>query len=248
MQSFRQNKQFRRALELQVERDKEKAKALANGNKTQPPPPPEDEYRDSEKAENHGSYSSSDTRNTAVGDHAPFQHAASQEPQLAREQAERTRHHPTEEVEEAEKEEEYESPEEDNEVPESLEHRPSNLHREATQRSTGQSGLANMGTHLGTVMTGVNIRKRNTQEGGDGDVFIVGYEGDDDPQNPHNWSMLLRIFITIMVASIGFVVGVASSIDSSATMEAAMEFHVSEVVEVMATGEFDTRLCEAMTC
>jgi len=39
-----------------------------------------------------------------------------------------------------------------------------------------------------------------------------------------------------MVASIGFVVGVASSIDSMAIPQASQEFHVSEVVESMATG------------
>lgn len=122
-------------------------------------------------------------------------------------------------------------------VPDSLEHRPSNLSRITTQRSNRSAvDLSKMGTHLGAVLTGINIRKRSTKEGGDGSVFIVGYEGENDPLNPHNWTMSLRIFITIMVASIGFVVGVASSIDSSATADAAAEFGVSEVAEVCATG------------
>ncbi|KAJ9632109.1 hypothetical protein H2203_000510 [Taxawa tesnikishii (nom. ined.)] len=85
-------------------------------------------------------------------------------------------------------------------------------------------------------MTGINIRRRNTNEGGEGNVFIVGYEGEKDPLNPHNWGYGIRMWITFQVAAIGFVVGVASSIDSSALPHAAREFGVSEVVESLATG------------
>jgi len=112
------------------------------------------------------------------------------------------------------------------------------------------------GTALGAVMTGVEIRKRSTNEGGDGDVFIVGYEDEEDTMNPHNWSVRKRCGITILVrrpplisfrtatltypcyqvASIGFVVGLASAIDSSALPHAAEEFGVSEVAESLATG------------
>lgn len=169
--------------------------------------------------------------------------------------------HPTEEVEEPQEEVEDDQPVEANDfesderyVPDSLEHRKSNhpgsmirsrinsrnnsrndLSRMPTAR-TSSSNLTNMGTNLGNVMTGIDIRKRNTEEGGTGDVFIVSWEGDSDSQNPHNWSMLLRIFITFTVAGIGFVVGVASSIDSSAVSEAAASFHVGEVAEICATG------------
>lgn len=171
--------------------------------------------------------------------------------------------HPTEEVEEPQEEEREEEnqPVDANDfasdgryIPDSLEHRGSNhpgsviqsrtnsrnnsrinLSRTPTVRM-GDSNLTNMGTNLGNVMTGIDIRKRNTEEGGTGDVFIVGWEGDRDPQNPHNWSMLLRIFITFTVAGIGFVVGVASSIDSPAVSEAAASFHVGEVAEICATG------------
>lgn len=104
------------------------------------------------------------------------------------------------------------------------------LSRTTTQQSVGAV--------LETVLTGINIRKRTTREGGDGNVFVVGYEGDNDPNNPHNWSTLVRIRCTLLIACIGCVVGFASSIDSSALPEAAEEFGVSEVVESMATGLF----------
>ena len=104
------------------------------------------------------------------------------------------------------------------------------LSRLSTQRSTGSA--------LGNVLTGINIRKRSTRDGGEGNVFVVGFEGADDPNNTHNWSYSKRIPCTLLVASIGCVVGLASAIDSSAIIPAAAEFHVAEVVEAMATGLF----------
>ncbi|TGO12658.1 hypothetical protein BTUL_0084g00160 [Botrytis tulipae] len=69
-------------------------------------------------------------------------------------------------------------------------------------------------------------------------VFVVGYEGPKDHMNPHNWSLCRRGFCTIMIASIGFIVGFASSIDSAALTQAAEDFGVSEVAESLATGLF----------
>jgi hypothetical protein len=93
------------------------------------------------------------------------------------------------------------------------------------------------GTALGVSLTGINVRDRTTNEAKGGvQVFVVGYEGDGDPLNPHNWSYTTRAMATMMIAGIGFVVGVASSIDSSAIREAAVEFGVSEVTESLATG------------
>lgn len=112
---------------------------------------------------------------------------------------------------------------------------------------TRVSTLRTFGTHMGVVLTGVNVRDRTTKEGGGGkgegdekkdddQVFVVSWEGDDDDLNPHNWSSPRRWFVTVNVALIAAVVGIASSIDSSALMPASMEFHVSEVVESLATG------------
>ncbi|KAH6659476.1 major facilitator superfamily domain-containing protein [Truncatella angustata] len=87
-------------------------------------------------------------------------------------------------------------------------------------------------------MTGIHVRRRNTREGGQGNVFVVGYEGDDDPLDPHNWSFATRIRCTFTVAGIGCVVGIASAIDSSAISETAAEFGVSEVAASLGTGLF----------
>lgn len=62
--------------------------------------------------------------------------------------------------------------------------RPDTLERAETARTQHS-----MGTALGTALTGINVRDRTTREGGEkGRVFVVGYEGEDDILNPHNWS------------------------------------------------------------
>lgn len=243
MQSFRQYKAFRKTLEGQIDRHKDRPTGAGREDIPQRDPHPEEPGRDLERGSPNGSTSSADTVVPSVveQDHA-VQGEYNEKKEVPQTDSQNsTLPHPTEEVEEPQKEEEEDGYEIHDAyfVPDSLEHRPSNLSRMSTQRSkrNGPSDLANMGTQLGTVMTGINIRKRNTQEGGSGAVFIVGYEHENDPHNPHNWSMTQRVFITITVASIGFVVGVASSIDSSATKKAAAEFGVSEVAEVCATGE-----------
>jgi hypothetical protein len=121
-------------------------------------------------------------------------------------------------------ESELEKEEEQGHIPENT------LSRTTTQQSQG--------TALGRTLTGVEVRRRKTHEGGEGNVFVVGYEGPNDPMNPKSWSRTKRFAVTFSVASIGCVVGLASSIDSSAVKDAAAEFHVSEVVESMATGLF----------
>ena len=102
--------------------------------------------------------------------------------------------------------------------------------------STAQT-RSTIGAGLGQTLTGVEVRTRKTNEGGPerGKVFVVGYQGPDDPLNPHNWSKTKRVAITLLVASIGLIVGVASSIDSAAIPQASKEFHVSEVTESLAT-------------
>lgn len=94
-----------------------------------------------------------------------------------------------------------------------------------------------MGTAVGTTLTGIDVRDRSTKEGGEGKVFVVEYEGEMDFQDPHNWSFATRLGATINIASIGWVVGFASSVDSGAP-QAAADFGVSDVTESLATGLF----------
>lgn len=42
---------------------------------------------------------------------------------------------------------------------------------------------------LGHSLTGVHARDRRTHEGKGSKVFVVGWEGPDDPLNPRNWTV-----------------------------------------------------------
>ncbi|TVY81063.1 putative efflux pump kojT [Lachnellula suecica] len=110
------------------------------------------------------------------------------------------------------------------------------------------------GTRMGHALSGIEVRQlskeltrtrtkraksNTTNEKEEREtVFVVGYESDQDPMNPHNWPYSTRILSTVMIAAIGFIVGFASSVDSAALTQAAADFGVSEVVESLATGLF----------
>lgn len=221
MQSFVQYKRLKKAAEFQVARDKTKARggyrasSQENGDDSRhtPETSSEDSKVDVEKAES--------DQGPASNDAAPSGRETATEPEDVSID-EKPAHEPAEDVAEEDEEDEDEG---DLDLAQRR-----TISRTSTQRSTG--------TALGNVLTGIQIRKRTTQEGGSGSVFVVEWEGPNDPQNPHNWSYARRIPCTILIASIGCVVGIASSIDSSALTEAAEEFGVSEVVESMATALF----------
>jgi len=96
------------------------------------------------------------------------------------------------------------------------------------------------GVQLGRTMTGIEVRRRTTKEGGPegGQVFIVDFEGDDDELNPHNWSLATRGFAVLNIALVGWTVGFASAVDSGTLDQAAAYFGVGEVAESLATGLF----------
>ncbi|KAK9356413.1 major facilitator superfamily domain-containing protein [Lipomyces doorenjongii] len=93
-----------------------------------------------------------------------------------------------------------------------------------------------MRSTMGHALNGIQVRDRTTLEGKGGRVFIVGWDGECDPANPHNFSKARRVMTTLIVAAVGFVVGMASSIDSAVLPQAASDFGVSEVAESLATG------------
>ena len=112
------------------------------------------------------------------------------------------------------------------------------LRDQLSRHATAQTRYSE-NTALGIALTGIHVRDRMTREGGSGQVFVVGYERDNDPLNPQNWSVARKLMVTGLVAGIAFVVGIASAIDTLAIPQAAREFGVSEVVESIPAGEFD---------
>ena len=63
---------------------------------------------------------------------------------------------------------------------------------------------------------------------------VVGWEGPNDPENPHNWPKSRKFTVTILYASLTFCITFASSIFSTATLVTAELYGVS--TEVMTFG------------
>ncbi|KAK1242787.1 hypothetical protein MKX08_005599 [Trichoderma sp. CBMAI-0020] len=96
--------------------------------------------------------------------------------------------------------------------------------------------LSKIGTNLAAALTG--ITKQQHPDANDKNVFVVSFEGPNDPLNPRNWSLTKRVFCTFNVGMIALVVGMAASIDSAVIARAAKDFGVSQVAEALATGLF----------
>lgn len=67
---------------------------------------------------------------------------------------------------------------------------------------------------------------------------VVGWDGPDDPQKPHNWKKSKKYTITTVYASMTLCITFASSIFSTATMVTAKEFGVSNEVMTLGTSLF----------
>ena len=67
-------------------------------------------------------------------------------------------------------------------------------------------------------------------------VFIVGWDGINDPQHPRNWAVGRRISATLVVSALGWIVGAASSINSGVLPQNDEAFAVSDVVGSLVDG------------
>lgn len=94
--------------------------------------------------------------------------------------------------------------------------------------------LSKIGTNLAAALTG--ITKQQRPDANDENLFVVSFEGPNDPLNPRNWPLTKRVFYTFNVGMIALVVGMAASIDSAVIARAAKDFGVSQVAEALATG------------
>ena len=180
MQSFLQYRRFAKHVKRQYERDRSKAEALADSDSSELTSP------SSSNAVNTPKFSDArdhfDTRDPEKGEQSNGR------PLDAQDHAET--HDPDKEEEDG-----------GGYAP---------IHAAATSRRASQREEASedmsrastvptrtsMGTALGTTLTGIDIRDRSTKEGGDGKVFVVGYESENDMMNPHNWSVFTRLAAT----------------------------------------------------
>ena len=180
MQSFLQYRRFREHVTRQYQRDKSKAEALANPNNSEFTSP-----------------SSSKAVNTPGVFHAP-DHADARDPEKGEQS--------NGQAFEAQDITETPSPEKDEDEGGGYAHirtaptsRRASRGGEATEDMSRASTVPtkkSMGTALGTTLTGIDVRNRSTNEGGEGRVFVVGFEGESDVLNPHNWSFSTRLAAT----------------------------------------------------
>lgn len=93
-------------------------------------------------------------------------------------------------------------------------------------------------TALGYSMTGIDARMRATNESEVGHVFVVDWEGPDDPMKPGNFSHGLRLWATVVVSFVAVAGTAASSIDAAVLPQYAEYWGVSEVAGSLATAMY----------
>ena len=187
MQSFLQHRRFKKHVIRQFERDKEKAEALRRGN-TELDLSPSVSPATIANPSQASSEDTLDDRDPEKGEHANgygLEHDPEKgelSPGLEDHDPEKSLHFNDHDPEKVDAIEGDENPE----------GRPTHMSRASTAATQHT-----MGTALGTALTGIHVRDRTTREGGGkGKVFVVGYEGEQDKMDPHNWSFLLRLRAT----------------------------------------------------
>lgn len=73
--------------------------------------------------------------------------------------------------------------------------------------------------------------KVNDPEGKD--EILVGWDDDNDPENPQNWSTSVKTWLTVQLSLLAFAASLASSIISPASKTIAEYVHVSQNVVVL---------------
>ena len=190
MQSFLQYRRFRDAVQAQIERDKERAQRRTLG----------DEGDDTGGAHSPSSQDSKDSKidvekGEGLHETPVVTHEIDEGPNGTAGAAANRNYSRTQNLEPTEEKPEDTDEDEDDDDFELGGQARSNLSRTTTQQSAG--------TALGTTLSGIEVRKRTTVEGGDGNVFVVGYESADDPNDPHNWSFGRRLGCTVPIAMVG---------------------------------------------
>lgn len=67
---------------------------------------------------------------------------------------------------------------------------------------------------------------------------VVGWDGPNDPQNPHNWKKSKKYTVTVFYSSMTFCITFASSVFSTATTVTAQKYGVSDEVMTLGTSVF----------
>lgn len=111
-------------------------------------------------------------------------------------------------------------------------------HEPATRQSplARRASWSSSRTALAYSIAGIDVKKQSGSADQPAHLFIVGWDGPNDPQNPLNYSFASRLTATLLVSALGWIVGAASSINSGVLTQNTEAFHVSEVVGSLVTG------------
>lgn len=74
--------------------------------------------------------------------------------------------------------------------------------------------------------SGKDVEKNKKNNGNDEskDPFLVGWDGDDDAENPQNWPMSYKVFVTVLMAWLTVSVYIGASIVEGGTRYFAAEY------------------------
>jgi hypothetical protein len=89
-------------------------------------------------------------------------------------------------------------------------------------------------TAFSRSLAGIDVKKQTDSKP---HIFIVGWEDENDPLNPRNFSTASRMIATLLVTALAFIVGAASAVESGVLPQITEYYHVSEVVGSLVTGK-----------
>ncbi|CAG8229462.1 unnamed protein product [Penicillium salamii] len=90
---------------------------------------------------------------------------------------------------------------------------------------------------LAQFIPGIDVQKQPDASSPNSHVFVVGWEGENDPLNPYNFSYTRRMVATLLVTALAFIVGAASAIESGVLPQITEAYGVSDVVGSLVTGK-----------
>lgn len=120
--------------------------------------------------------------------------------------------------------------------------RPSVSHSEKSQNGDDEkagvksASAEDRGASIARQLSGVEVRDRTPAEGGEGLVFVVRWNGPEDPLCPYKWGLSRRLVATGMTALLAAAVTATSSIEAAVQPQAADYFHVSDTAAALTTG------------
>lgn len=103
-------------------------------------------------------------------------------------------------------------------------------------------------TAIAYSLPGVTVRDIDDATDLPSRVFIVSWDGENDPQHPRNWSTVSRLWATFVVSLLAFIVTAASSINSGILPQNNAAYGVGDVVGSLVDGKYFLPLPIFISC